>query len=83
MLNGEMALPDNTGSAFDQYDDGVEHSIWLSLMNDRLEVICNLLFEKGSLWITVDDNECHYLKALCDKVFGRRSFVVTCVWETT
>jgi len=73
--------PYNTGSAFEQYDDGVEHSLWLSLMRDRLEVIKRLLEPAGSLWITIDDNECHYLKVVCDEVFGRQNFVATCVWE--
>jgi len=73
--------PYNTGSAFTHYDDGLEHSIWLSLMRDRLEIIRRLLSEDGSLWVTIDDNECHYLKVLCDEVFGRSNFVVTCVWE--
>ena len=54
--------PYNTGSAFEHYDDGVEHSIWLSLMRDRLELIKKLLTDDGSLWITIDDNEAHYLK---------------------
>ena len=52
--------PYNTGSAFTHYDDGVEHSIWLTLMRDRLEVIKNLIADDGSLWISIDDNECHY-----------------------
>ena len=73
--------PYNTGSAFTHYDDGVEHSIWLSLMRDRLEIIRRLLSEDGSLWITIDDNECHYLKVLCDEVFGRKNFVASMVWE--
>lgn len=73
--------PYNTGSAFEQYDDGVEHSIWLSLMRDRVEHLYRLLTEDGSLWITIDDNECHYLKILCDEIFGRANFVATCVWE--
>ena len=73
--------PYNTGSAFTHYDDGVEHSIWLSLMRDRLELIRRLLSEDGSLWITIDDNEAHYLKVLCDEIFGRVNFVATCVWE--
>ena len=63
--------PYNTGSAFTHYDDGVERSIWLSLMRDRLEIIRRLLAADGSLWITIDDNEAHYLKVLCDEVFGR------------
>ena len=73
--------PYNTGSAFTHYDDGVEHSIWLSLMRDRLEIIRNLLSENGSLWITIDDNEAHYLKVLCDEVFGRNAYITSMVWE--
>jgi adenine-specific DNA-methyltransferase len=73
--------PYNTGSAFTHYDDGVEHSIWLSLMRDRLEIIRRLLSEDGSLWITIDDNEAHYLKVLCDEVFGRSNYVTSVVWE--
>lgn len=73
--------PYNTGSAFTHYDDGVEHSMWLSLMRDRLEVIRTLLSEDGSLWITIDDNEAHYLKVLCDEVFGRQNFVASVIWR--
>jgi adenine-specific DNA-methyltransferase len=73
--------PYNTGSAFTHYDDGLEHSIWLGLMRDRLEVIRRLMSEDGSLWVTIDDNEAHYLKVLCDEVFGRASFVANCLWE--
>ncbi|MGR6532023.1 site-specific DNA-methyltransferase [Brevundimonas sp. RM1] len=73
--------PYNTGSAFAQYDDGLEHSIWLGLMRDRLELIRRLLSEDGSLWITVDDNEAHYLKVICDELFGRSNFMANIVWE--
>jgi len=73
--------PYNTGSAFTHFDDGVEHSLWLSLMRDRLELLRRLLSESGSLWITIDDNECHYLKVLCDEVFGRINFVTTVIWQ--
>jgi adenine-specific DNA-methyltransferase len=73
--------PYNTGSAFAHYDDGVEHSIWLSLMRDRLEIIQRLLAEDGSLWITIDDNEAHYLKVLCDQIFGRSNFVANVIWQ--
>ena len=73
--------PYNTGSAFTHYDDGLEHSIWLGLMRDRLEIIRRLLSEDGSLWITIDDNEAHYLKVLCDEVFGRGNFVSNVVWQ--
>ncbi|KFB74669.1 MAG: Modification methylase BamHI [Candidatus Accumulibacter phosphatis] len=59
----------------------MEHSIWLSLMRDRLEIIKRLLSDDGSLWITIDDNEAHYLKVLCDEVFGRANFVANVVWQ--
>lgn len=73
--------PYNTGSAFEHYDDGLEHSIWLGLMRDRLEIIRRLISDDGSLWIAIDDNEGHYLKVLCDEIFGRRSFIASMVWE--
>lgn len=73
--------PYNTGSAFEHYDDGVEHSLWLSLMRDRLEILKNLLAEDGSLWITLDDNEVHYLKIVCDEIFGRKNFISSIVWQ--
>jgi adenine-specific DNA-methyltransferase len=73
--------PYNTGSAFTHYDDGLEHSIWLSMMRDRLAIIRKLLSEDGSLWITIDDNEVHYLKIACDEIFGRNNFVATVIWK--
>ena len=73
--------PYNTGSAFAHYDDGLEHSIWLGLMRDRLEIIKRLLADDGSLWITIDDNEAHYLKVLCDEIFGRGNFVSNAIWQ--
>ena len=73
--------PYNTGSAFTHYDDGLEHSIWLGLMRDRLEIIRRLLSEDGSLWITIDDNEAHYLKVVCDEVFGRANFIANLAWH--
>lgn len=73
--------PYNTGSAFTHYDDGLEHSIWLGLMRDRLEIIKRLLSDDGSLWITIDDNEAHYLKVLCDEVFGRVNYKATITWQ--
>lgn len=74
--------PYNTGSAFEHYDDGVEHSIWLSLMRERLEIIYHLLDGKnGSLWISLDDNEQAYCKVLCDEIFGRKNFVANVIWE--
>ena len=73
--------PYNTGSAFEHYDDGIEHSLWLSLMRDRLELFRRLLAGDGSLWITIDDNEAHYLKVLCDEIFGRSNFVSNVIWQ--
>lgn len=73
--------PYNTGSAFEHYDDGVEHSIWLGLMRDRLDILRRLLTDDGSIWITIDNNECHYLKVLCDEVFGRQNFISTIAWQ--
>lgn len=73
--------PYNTGSAFEQYEDNLEHSIWLSLMKPRLEIIRNLLSEEGSLWVNIDDNEGHYLKVMLDEIFSRKNFVSTVVWQ--
>lgn len=73
--------PYNTGNAFEHYDDGLEHSLWLSLLKPRLELFRNLLSNDGSLWISIDDDECHYLKVLCDEVFGRNNFVTNVIWE--
>ncbi|MCX5982731.1 MAG: site-specific DNA-methyltransferase [Nostocales cyanobacterium LacPavin_0920_SED1_MAG_38_18] len=73
--------PYNTGSAFEHYDDGLEHSIWLGLMRDRLEILRNLLSKDGSIWITIDDNEAHYLKVMCDEIFGRANFVANVIWQ--
>jgi adenine-specific DNA-methyltransferase len=73
--------PYNTGSAFEHYDDNLEHSQWLQLMRPRLETLWNLLSEDGSLWISIDDDERDYLKVLCDEVFGRHSFIASIVWQ--
>lgn len=73
--------PYNTGSAFTHYDDGVEHSLWLSLMRDRLEILRRLLRKDGSIWITIDDNEGHYLKVLMDEVFDRPNFLANVIWN--
>lgn len=73
--------PYNTGSAFQHYDDGVEHSLWLTLIRDRFEEFRKLLSEDGSLWVTIDDTEAHYLKVLLDEIFGRDNFVANIVWE--
>lgn len=73
--------PYNTKSAFEHYDDNLEHSQWLSMMYPRLVLLRDLLAEGGSIWVTIDDNESHYLKVLMDEVFGRRNFVVNALWQ--
>lgn len=73
--------PYNTKSAFEQYDDNLEHSQWLSMIYPRLELLRSLLSDDGSIWITIDDNEGHYLKVLCDEIFGRSNFVSNVVWQ--
>ena len=73
--------PYNTKSAFEHYDDNLEHSQWLSMMLPRLQVLRDLLSEDGSIWVTIDDNEGHYLKVLMDEVFGRGNFVATSIWQ--
>lgn len=67
--------PFNTGQAFDLYDDGLEHSIWLDLMHQRLKIIYRLLSNDGLLWVHLDDSEVHYLKVMLDEIFGREKFV--------
>ncbi|MFH0900864.1 MAG: site-specific DNA-methyltransferase [Pseudomonadota bacterium] len=90
LLAGELAgrvscvlidPPYNRGNTFAQYADGLEHSTWLFFMRSRLELLKVLLAENGSLWITVDDTESHYLKVLCDGILGRGSFVANVVWR--
>lgn len=73
--------PYNTGSAFEHYDDGVEHSIWLSLMKQRLEILHSLLSDDGFIFVEIDNNEMAYLKVLMDEIFGRVNFVNDIVWK--
>jgi len=69
--------PYNTGNAFEHYDDGIEHSIWLNLMNQRLKLLKNLLRNDGSIFVQIDDEESAYLKVLMDEVFGRQNYINT------
>lgn len=73
--------PYNTQSAFEHYDDKLEHSQWLSMMYPRLVLLRDLLTEDGSIWVSIDDREGHYLKVLMDEVFGRQNFVASNVWQ--
>lgn len=75
--------PYNTGSAFEFYDDNLEHSTWLNLMFPRLKILRNLLKEDGCIWISIDDTEQAYLKVLCDEIFGRNNFVQTISNQST
>ena len=73
--------PYNTGAALEHYEDGLEHSLWLSMMRDRLELLRKLLREDGSIWISIDDHEMPYLRMLLDEVFSRRNFIAQCIWQ--
>lgn len=73
--------PYNTKSAFEHYDDNLEHSQWLAMMWPRLELLRDLLAEDGSIWVSIDDNEAHYLKVIMDEVFGRKAFIASNVWQ--
>lgn len=73
--------PYNTKSAFEHYEDNLEHTRWLEMMYPRLELLRELLAEDGSIWVTIDDNEAHYLKVIMDEIFGRRNFVDTVIWQ--
>ncbi len=73
--------PFNTGQAFDHYDDGVEHSLWLTLMKERLLLIHRLLRNDGLLWVHLDDTEVHYCKVILDEIFGRDNFVIQINYE--
>ncbi|KIP86722.1 DNA methylase [Stenotrophomonas maltophilia] len=73
--------PYNTKSAFDHYDDNLEHAKWLSMMYPRLELLRELLAEDGSMWVTLDDNEAHYFKVIADEIFGRKNFIANAIWQ--
>ncbi len=73
--------PYNTGSAFEHYDDALEHSKWLAMIWPRIELLRDFLSEDGSIWVSVDDAEGHYLKVVLDEIFGRDNFSATIIWE--
>lgn len=73
--------PYNTQSSFAHYEDGMEHSAWLNMMKERLVILKRLLRQDGSIWISIDDDECHYLKVLCDEIFGRNNFIAEVIWQ--
>jgi adenine-specific DNA-methyltransferase len=73
--------PFNTGQAFAQYDDSLEHSVWLTMMRDRLVFLRDLLSSDGSIWVHLDDAEMPYCRVLLDEVFGRRNFIASVIWQ--
>lgn len=75
--------PYNTGSAFEHYDDNLEHSQWLSMMYCRLQLLREFLAEDGSIWVSIDDRESHYLKVIMDEIFGRPYFIGDVAWQRT
>jgi adenine-specific DNA-methyltransferase len=78
---GYIDPPYNTGSAFEHYDDGLEHSIWLSMMRERLELLWRFLRPDGSLWVSIDDYEMPYLRLLLNEICGRERFIASVVWQ--
>src|ERR1700730_943119 len=73
--------PFNTQQSFLHYDDALEHSVWLTMMRERLLQIKDLLSDEGSLWVHLDDSEMPYCKAMIDEIFGRENFIATVIWE--
>lgn len=73
--------PYNTKNRLTHYNDRFDSSIWLNMMKERLVIMHRLLKEDGSIWISIDDNECHYLKVLCDEIFGRKNFIANVIWQ--
>jgi adenine-specific DNA-methyltransferase len=73
--------PYNTENAFENYDDNLEHSIWLSTIYPRLELLWDFLTDDGSIWISIDDKESHYMKIIADELYGRKNFIASIVWQ--
>jgi adenine-specific DNA-methyltransferase len=75
--------PYNTGGDSFIYNDRFNHSTWLTFMQNRLISMRELLADDGSIWINIDDNEGHYLKVLCDEIFGRQNFISSIIWRSS
>lgn len=73
--------PYNTGNDGFRYNDSFNHSSWLTFIENRIKIAKELLSDDGSIWINIDDNESHYLKILCDDIFGRENFVANIIWH--
>ena len=75
--------PFNTGQMFANYDDQLEHSVWLTMMRDRVLKAQELLSDDGSLWVHLDDTELYHFKLVLDEIFGKENFVATVIWQKT
>lgn len=73
--------PYNTGQAFEHYDDGIEHSLWLNLMSHRLTILYKLLTKDGVIFINLDEVEHAYCKIVCDEIFGRNNYIGDLIWQ--
>lgn len=73
--------PFNTGETFSDYEDNIEHSVWLTMLRDRLVQIKKLLRPDGSVWVHLDDSEAHRARSVLDEVFGASNHVATVVWQ--
>ena len=71
--------PYNTKNLFKHYDDSLGHSLWIDMIKERLVIMHRLLKEDGTIWIIIDDNQCHYLKVMCDVIFGRKNYIGTLI----
>lgn len=71
--------PYNTCNEFEHFEDSLSHDEWLVMMKARLELLWEFLCDEGTIWISIDDEECHYLKVLCDSLWGRDKFVTMIV----
>lgn len=76
-----MDPPFNTGQAFTHYDDNLEHSVWLTMLRDRLRQVQQLLAPNGTVWVHLDDQEVHRFRCVLDEVFGPTNFVATVIWQ--
>ena len=73
--------PYNTGAAFEQYDDNLEHAQWLGMMWPRFELLRELLAEDGSMWVQLDDHESHHARVILEELLGRKNFVADVTWQ--
>lgn len=73
--------PFNTGELFANYEDNLEHSVWLTMMRDRLVHMRRLLSDDGSIWVHLDDAEVHRMRVLLDEIFGTGNFVAEVAWQ--